>query len=334
MAEETTISTPEVTSDTETSSEELNSTNELQPSEELNTSELEPDSDSKTAETETKTGEPKLYAGKYSSIEELEKGYGELNKAFTQANQIKAKYEELQKKLESENSLKLEEARKAGYNTIDEQQIDNNVKMAEFNAFWSNLTGLNPDVQPEVQQYLTDYYRTGNTDFLKAAKTYFSADFLERVAVGKLQLQEQLQQELNSKYTQEKNRRDAELADVIKGEFAEFLSDVNENTGKAKALKAFCDANFIQSKDDMQIFTDIYGEMENYIKSNAIKEYEAQKAIATTKQKATITADNGSVLDANTGIPSAEAMRNDAKLYAKAVKKFGMDKVDEILMKG
>ncbi|MBR6099407.1 hypothetical protein IKP85_06640 [bacterium] len=293
MTEETTISTPEETSETtETASTELNST------EELNTSELTPETEETTAETETETTsipdstEPKLYAGKYSSIEELEKGYGELNKAYTQANQIKAKYDEMLKQQQQQQALNLEKAQKAGFNSVEEQEIAKSVQLAEFSAFWNNMNTVQADYQPTVQQLLTEYYKTGDAAYLKEAKKFFNSDFLESVAVGKKQFERQLQEENEQKRTQAKNERDAQLADIIKADFAELLADVNENKGKAQALKAFCDADFIQSKEDMQVFADIYKQIADYERAAAIKEYEAQKVIDQTKSKAVINSDS------------------------------------------
>jgi hypothetical protein len=292
MTEETTISTPEdETVVTDTVEDEVTD-------DEVTTSSDTPETVSETAETETKTAsvpdgtEPKLYAGKYSSIEELEKGYGELNKAYTQANQIKAKYDEMLKQQQQQQALNLEKAQKAGFNSVEEQEIADSVKLAEFNAFWNNINAVQADYQPTVQQFLTEYYKTGDAAYLKEAKKFFNSDFLESVAVGKKQFERQLQEENEQKRTQAKNERDAQLADIIKADYAELLADVNENKGKAQALKAFCDADFIQSKEDMQVFADIYKQIADFERAAAIKEYEAQKVIDQTKSKAVINSDS------------------------------------------
>lgn len=329
MTEETTISTPEeVTETTDTVTDEV-------PAETETTSEVTPETETETAETETETEtvqtpqtvEKKLYAGKYESIEELEKGYGELNKAYTQANQIKAKYDKLLEEQQKQNALNLEKAQKAGFNSIEEQEISKNVQLAEFNAFWSNLSALDAEVQPQVQQYLTEYYKTGNTDYLKAAKAYFSADFLERVAIGKKDYENQLKNDYQTKQSELKNQRDAELAQVLRNDFSELLADVNENKGKARALKAFCDADFITSKEDMQVFADIYKQIADYERAAAIKEYEAAKVIEKTKTAAQI--GTGTNTD---GLPDVmptleEIEKMSAEDYSKAVDKYGLQKL-------
>ena len=73
MAEETEISTPEVETVETTSSDEVETT----------TSNDEIENGENTAETETEGGEvaePQLYAGKYKTVDELVKGYNELQK--------------------------------------------------------------------------------------------------------------------------------------------------------------------------------------------------------------------------------------------------------------
>lgn len=329
MTEETTISTPEeVTETTDTVTDEVPVETETE-----TTSEVTPETETETAETETETiqtpetEQKKLYAGKYASIEELEKGYGELNKAYTQANQIKAKYDELLKEQEKQQQINLEQAQKAGFNTVEDQEIAKNVQLAEFNAFWSNLNSLDAEVQPQVQQYLTEYYKTGNTDFLKAAKAYFSADFLERVAIGKKDYENQLKNDFQTKQTELKNQHDAELAETLRTDFAELLADVNENKGKAQALKAFCDADFITSKEDMQVFADIYKQIADYERAAAIKEYEAAKVIEKTKTAAKIGTGSNSdgVLDVMPTLEELEKMSADD--YSKAVDKYGLQKL-------
>ena len=77
MADETEISTPDVAT--------VESTSESEPTNEVDTSNTELDTEGNAAETETEhaqegTQEEKLYAGKYKSVEELEKLFVENGK--------------------------------------------------------------------------------------------------------------------------------------------------------------------------------------------------------------------------------------------------------------
>lgn len=85
------VSTPVETIDEETSLD-------VEPAEaETSTQESESVEVPTETETETKEAEPpaeeqKLYADKYKSIEELEKGYKELNSSFTKSKEFESKY--------------------------------------------------------------------------------------------------------------------------------------------------------------------------------------------------------------------------------------------------
>ena len=333
MADDTEISTPVETSDVTTSTEapEVSETADVEVAEE----------ETQTAETETEEtqaeepAEEKLYAGKYKSIEELEKGYQEAQKTLTQNLQIKAKYDELLKKQEQQEALRLEKARELGYSNVKDAEIDRQVDLAEYNEFSNALRMVDPDYQAQVYQYLNNYFQTGDTSYLNEAKRYYPSDFLERVAVGKVEMKNKLKAQYDAEIRAKADKATAELAQTLKTDYAEFLSDAADNKGKAQALKSFCDANFIQSKEDMDVFVGIYKQIADYERAAAIKEYEAQKAIEETKQKATIQTDNVGVgLNADEEMPTADAMREDSSLYRKAVKKFGMEKVDKVLMKG
>lgn len=340
MADETEISTPVETSDVTTSTEAP---------EVSETAEVEVTEDNQTAETETTTQEDeggtapeeteKLYAGKYKSVEELEKGYQEAQKTLTQNLQIKAKYDELLKKQEQQEALRLEKAREQGYNTANDMQIAQQVAQAELNEFVNALRTVEPDSQLQVQQYLNDYFQTGDVRYLNEAKRYYPSDFLEKVAVGKLQMSERLKAQYDAQIKQKADEATAELAQVLKTDYAEFLADANENKGKAQALKSFCDANFIQSKEDMEAFMGIYQNIADYERAAAIKEYEAQKAIDAEKKKAVIETGSQEVQPQN-DLPSAETASKNYEKYIKKYQKEGltfkeaMAKVDEIIMKG
>ena len=98
MTTETEISTPVDVS------EEVTSSN-VEP-ETTVTSTEEPKTGIDAAETETEQvetkEEPKLYAGKYKTLEEFEKGHNELYGAFTKAREYENKYNDLLAKQEQQ----------------------------------------------------------------------------------------------------------------------------------------------------------------------------------------------------------------------------------------
>ncbi len=311
--ETTEISTPENTDIETTSSEE--------PAQ-ADTSSEEVESSEPSAEKP----EEHLFAGKYKSVEELEKGYAEAQKTLTQNLQIKAKYDELVQKQQQQEAKLLQQAREQGYNTADEQQIAQQVALAELNEF---INGLNYYVEPEsqitVQQYLNAYRQTGDVRYLNEAKRYFPSDFLENTAVAKLNLQNQLKNNFEQESRKKAQKADEELALSLKNDYAEFIETVKADKGASKALELFCNAGFIQSKDDMEAFKSIYEDIVSFAKQQAVKEYEAQKTIEKTKQAAKI--ETGANTDTNLETkPSPEQLaKMSAQDYNKAVQKYGLE---------
>lgn len=326
MADETEISTPAETSDVTTSTE----TPEVS-----ETAEVEVTDDTETAETETGTQDEggtapeteKLYAGKYKSIEELEKGYQEAQKTLTQNLQIKAKYDELLKKQQQQEARQLERAREQGYNTVNDQRIDQQVAQAELDEFINCLNYyVEPDNQIQVQQYLTSYRQTGDIRYLNEAKRYYPSDVLENIAVAKLQMKNNLKAQYDRETKARADQADAELAQTLRADYGDFIETVKGNESMSKALEMFCNAGFIQSKEDMEVFKGIIDGITSGIKDQAIKEYEAQKAIDAEKAKAVIETGNAG-LDINSDkVPTLEQINAMSREeYSKAVDKWGLE---------
>ena len=329
MADETQISTPDENLELDTSSD-------VEPSEILeDTSIEEPSQDDESAETETKEQiqeqEQRLYAGKYKTVEDLEKGYSELQPFINKANDFEKKYNDLIKAQELEAQKHQQElltlAQQKGFNTIEEQEIAQKVQIAELEYYAQNLNQISdPQLLGEVQQLLGAYVQTGHPQYLNAAKSYFSSNFIEKVADAKSDLARRLQGEYEAKRSQERAKADEELANALKADFSEFLADVGANEGKAQALKSFCDAGFIQSKEDMQVFQEIYSKIAKFEREAYLKEIEAQKAIEETKNKAVISGGAGQIIsdselkDSYTG---AEVDAMDPEMFDKLYTKYG-----------
>lgn len=324
MAETEQISTPGENTDVNTSSNELTNDNQ-----DVNTSNDELTPDNKTAEItdeQTKANtkdEKKLFADKYSSIEEFEKGYKELNKELTQLKQMQGKYNEYLKRQETQNAIRLEQAREQGFNSVHEKEIAERAAVEEFNAYANAINTLSPEFIEPVRQNLLEYYKTGNTTYLEEAKRYFPSDFIERIALGKQNLINHLKGEYEQQAQKIFNEQEFKLAETIKSDFADFLNDIKDNTGKSQALQMFCNAGFIQSKEDFQVFSDIYNAMAAFEKAKAIKEYETAKTIEKTKNKAVI---NGDVIYDKTNKPTIEDVaRMSQKAFDEYCDKYGTD---------
>lgn len=315
MTEETQISTPENDTDVMTSTDEpenTSDTSDVEVTEDVNTAEVE------TGATNEGEGgqppeEPKLYAGKYKSIEELEKGYQEAQKTLTQNSQLKKKYDELVRKQEFQEAKLLESAKQQGFQTINDQKIAQQVAQAEFNEFVNSLNYLvDADSQITVQQCLNAYRQTGDTRYLNEAKRYYPSDFLENVAVGKLNMKQRLTEQFDKENREKLQKADEELAQVLKTDYGDFLETIKANKGASKALELFCNAGFIKSAQDMDAFKGIYDDIIASAKEQAIKEYEAQKVIESTKNKAVINSDGK-----QTGLNTKRTMNDIANMTQK-----------------
>lgn len=319
MDQETEISTPVESSDVDTSSNVESVTQD--------TSTEEPTTVTETAETETTTQEPVLYAGKYKSIEEFEKGYKELNKELTKRQNLQAKYDELLKQQDAQNAIRLEKARERGFDSVQAQEIADRATVEEFNAYVGALNMVAPEYFEAVRQNLLNYYNTENRAYLDEAKRYFPSNFIEKVALDKQKLVGRLQGEYQQKAQQAREANEQKLAETLRADYAEFLSDIKENVGKAQALQMFCNAGFIQSKEDMQVFADVYNKIADFIRPAVIKEYEAQKTIEATKQAAQIEGSAGTFVFGDSAPTYAQLAVMSQEDFEKACDKYGVDRI-------
>lgn len=299
--DETTVSTPveptveDTSANTEpdvTQNQGDNDTSAAEPSTKDVTAETENNTEKNTEQSQTEI----LYAGKYKSVEELEKGYSEAQKFISKSAELEKKYNELLEKQATEaqqaEQKRLEQAQMRGFRTVEEQEIANKIQVAEFDCFVANLNQILPEHYETVQQCLQAYYQTANKVYLDEAKRYFPSEFIENVALQKAQMEHKLKSEFQTTQQEKLNKQSQELAEVLKTDYAEFLSDLNVNEGKAQALKSFCDVGSINSSEDMKVFSDIYSKIAKYEREQAIKELDAQKTIEATKQKAFIDTGN------------------------------------------
>ena len=328
MTAEAEISTP-----VETVTEETSTI--VEPTE-VETPTVEPDVTEETAEvqaevTEEAEPQPTVYAGKYNSIEALEKGYKELESKLGQPNEYEQKYNELLKaQQEAERKAQEERVRQAqqyGFKTVEDQEAHEKLQATELEWYANYLNLVAPENYDNAKAYLGEYLRTGQVAYFNEAKKLFPLDFVENVANAKTQLSARLQGEIAQKRQLEREQFDKNLAEQIKGQFNEFLADSATNQAKANALKAMCDAGAINSVEDMQNFVNLYTSIVDNAKEIAIKEYEAAKAIEETKRKAVI--DAGVTADSNGDNPPTyaqiQAMTQDE--FNKACEKWGTDKI-------
>lgn len=324
MTTETEITTPVETADVETSSETT-------PVETDTVVDEQPVEETAVTETEEPSQEPELLAGKYKTVDDLVKGYKHAESFISKANEFEKKYNELVAKQQAEvqrlTEQKLQEAQLRGFQSVEQQEIADQVQVAEFEYYWNNLSQINPEQAQTVQQCLQAYYQSGHPSYLEEAKRYFPADFIERVAVAKSDLQSRLSNEYKQRQNQELEAKQYQLAQTLKADFGEFLGDLETNTGKSQALQQFCHAGFINSVEDMKAFVDVYDAIAQFERAAQLKEIEAQKVIDETKNKAVI--DTGVSIDDNGDNPPtyAQIQAMTQSEFDKACDRWGVEKI-------
>ena len=325
MTAEAEISTP-----VEAVAEETSTITE--PVEETETPVVEPESTEETAEVQAEvTEEPVVYAGKYNSVEALEKGYKELESKLGKPNEYEQKYNELlakQAKAEQEAyEAKLREANNYGFRTVEDQEAHQQLQAAELEWYANNLNLVSPENYENARAYLGEYLRTGNLAYFAEAEKLFPIDFVKQAGVRKAELGARLQGEIAHKRQLAREEQDRTLAEAIKRDFAEFLGDTATNAQKANALKAMCDAGAINSVEDMQNFVQLYNGIVDSAKELAIKEYKANLAIEETKQKAVIDAGAVNSGDGDNPPTYAQLQRMSQEEFNKACDKWGVEKI-------
>lgn len=140
----------------------------------------------------------KLYANKYKSIEELEKGYKEAEKFVGRAAELEkqlAAYKELEEKARSEREM---QARSQGFSDVEEQQIASEVAFHEFALFAQALeAGFAGENYGDAYKALLRYRETGDPYDLAAVKRLFAPEALEIIAENRKAFKDVKIQEYN-----------------------------------------------------------------------------------------------------------------------------------------
>jgi antitoxin component HigA of HigAB toxin-antitoxin module len=336
----------EISTPVETASVDTSATSEPVQTETSETTVTEPTQPTETtAETtteavnqETKPEQAeKLYAGKYKSIEDLEKGYKEAEKSVTKVAELERKikeFEDKQPKYVTEDG-KFNPELKIKY----DYEIDNR----EFLTYADLAKSLDTDTRDEVEKLLGEAQRLYNPrnksaylQKMKEAKNYFDSEIIENIAEQKRLLEAQAKEQMAGYEKQEYNRKAAECANKVK-EVPELYNLVNKESPDFKPeVLTLLDAIFDAYQDvDIPQVTKVI----NTLKELGVKEYQKKQEFEQAKNQASVSQGNNVTTPAQPDITAEEATKN----YQKYIKKFqkeglsfadAMAKVDAIIMKG
>jgi hypothetical protein len=215
-----------------------------------------------------------------------------------------------------------------------EQQYRFNVDNQEFLTYDSLARQLPNEQRNQVEQLLNEAKTLYNPQNKRAyeqklteIKNYFSSDIIEQIAMNKSKMESQMQAEFDKLTFEHKQQRSREVAELV------------EQSDDLKALLYQESENYSPEVFGIvkQMF-DLTGGIDLNAVSNAItkikalgvKEYQAQQKLEAQKKQASVPTGE------QVATTQADLLTRDFAInnYQKAVKKFGMAKVDEIIMKG
>lgn len=324
---EETISTPVETSTEQTP---LETANTPQPEETQTPEETvqEPAKSEETAENVEEGQQPEKI--------DWEKRAKDQQANFTRVSQEKA---ELTKRIEElENRLKPKIVEDGKINPDFEKRYKMDIDYQEYLAFDNLSRRLEPEPRAEVEKLLLEantlYNPNNNSAYnakLNQIKDYFRSDIVEAIAVQKQQLQGQLKTAFDNEIAKYKEQRANVVAEAIRNtpEIRDLVTADSENYSK----DVF---DIVNTVFELTGNVDIEGTKNaiTKIKELGVKEYLAKQNAEAQKEKATVPSGDTVLQKTVSTLPSAEELKNTPGLYRKAVKKYGMDKVDAIIMKG
>ena len=256
--------------------------------------------------------------------------------SFTKISQEKA---ELTKRIEElESRLKPKIVEDGKINPDFEKRYKMDIDNQEYLAFDNLARRLEPEPRAEVEKLLLEaktlYNPNNNSAYnakLNQIKDYFRSDIVEAIAVQKQQLQGQLKTAFDNEIAKYKEQRANVVAEAIRNtpEIRDLVTADSENYSK----DVF---DIVNTVFELTGNVDIEGTKNaiTKIKELGVKEYLAKQQAETQKQNATVPSGDTVLQKTVSTLPSAEELKNTPGLYRKAVKKYGMDKVDAIILKG
>ena len=219
-----------------------------------------------------------------------------------------------------------------------EQRYKFDVDNREFLAFDNLARQLEPEQRAVVENLLNDARRLYNPNNNRAyeskmaqIKDYFRSDIVEQIALEKQNLIGKMKGEFDKALQADKQERANRIAESI-GKVPE-LNELVEPSSENYSPEVL---GIIKQMFDFTGDIDIENTTKaiTKIKELGVKEYLAKQNAEKAKAQANVPTGEQVVQKKSSEMPTRDELIADPSLYAKAVKKYGMEKVDEQIMKG
>lgn len=282
---------------------------------------------------ETTTQEPETVATTETETEQPTKNWEQIAKdnqaSFTRVSQELA---ELKKQMAQNQPKYVDD--KGKITPEYEQQYRFDVDNREYLTYDQLSRQLEPDTRAEVERLLQEaksLYNPNNkhayNQKMSEIKNYFNADIVEQIALDKKQLESQMQSEFDRLTQEHKTQKSREIAEMV--EQSEDLKALLYQESENYSPEVF---GIVKQMFDLTggVDLDVINKAVSSIKALGVKEHLAQQKANAEKQKANVPTGQAVTQNSGEGLTREYALKN----YNDAVKKFGMEKVDEIIMKG
>lgn len=252
--------------------------------------------------------------------------------SFTRVSQELA---ELKKQVAAQKPQLVQEGK---INPEFEQRYKFDVDNREFLAFDNLARQLEPESRAVVENLLNEARRLYNPNNKRAyegkmaqIKDYFRSDIVEQIAIEKQELIGKMKGEFDRALVADKQERANRIAlDIEKvPELYELVNTESENYSP-EVLEII--KQMFNNSNDLDI--DLTTKAITKIKDLGVKEYLAKQNAEKVKSEATVPTGEKVLQKASSEMPTRDELLADPSLYAKAAKKYGMDKVDAVIMKG
>ena len=214
-----------------------------------------------------------------------------------------------------------------------EQQYRFNLDNREYLTYDQLSRQLEPDTRAEVERLLQEarsLYNPNNkhayNQKMSEIKNYFNADIVEQIALDKRQYENQMQSEFDRLTQEHKTQKSKEIAEMV--EQSEDLKALLYQESENYSPEVF---GIVKQMFDLTggVDLDVINKAVSSIKALGVKEHLAQQKANAEKQKANVPTGQA-ITSGGEAITRDYAMAN----YEKLCEKYGMEKVDNIIMKG
>ena len=214
------------------------------------------------------------------------------------------------------------------------QNRQREIDLAEFTDYYNYSRHLDEEQRLAVEDLLAKADRAYNPadktayeQIMNQVENYFDSRLVKQISLNKREKENNMQADFDKMTQEYKTQKSQEIAELV--EQSEDLKALLYQDSENYSPEVF---GIVKQMFNLTggVDLDVINKAVSSIKALGVKEHLAQQKAQAEKQKATVPTGQAVVNDSGLPLTRDYALQN----YEKAVKKFGMDKVDEIIMKG